>query len=246
MASAVYIINDLKDIEIDRLHKSKRFRPLAAGKLSRLEAVGFLLILLFSSLLITYIISNAIENLTIIYLVLAYLVQNILYSQVFKNYAIFDVFIIATGFVLRLFVGSIATDIFLSQWIIIMTFLLALFLAFAKRRDDVLILKQSGKIMRKSIQGYNLEFINASMVIMAGVVIVFYTLYTVSPNVTDNFNTENLYLTLIFVIFGILRYLQLAFVYNDTASPTKLLIKDKILQLAILGWISTFILIIYI
>lgn len=176
---------------------------------------------------------------------LAYAVMNIAYSLHLKHVAILDVSIIAIGFVLRLFVGSLATGIPLSSWIVVMTFLLALFLALAKRRDDVLIYLDTGKKMRKVIDGYSLQLVDTAMAIMASVVIVAYVIYSKSPNVVARVHSEYLYLTSLFVILGIMRYLQIAFIEKDTGSPTKIVLKDRFIQLTILGWVSVFVWILY-
>ena len=165
---------------------------------------------------------------------------NIFYSFKLKHIAIVDIFIIAFGFVLRLFIGGTCGNIELSHWIILMTFLLALFLALAKRRDDVMLSSQ-GKTLRKNIDGYNYEFISASMILMSGVIIVSYILYTVSNDVVEKFNTSNLYLTSIFVILGILRYMQITFVEQNSGSPTKVVLTDRFLQITILLWLISFI-----
>jgi len=156
-----------------------------------------------------------------------------------------DVTIISIGFVLRLFVGSAVIEIPLSMWIVIMTFLLSLFLALAKRRDDVLLFINTGKKMRKAIGGYNLQFIDGAMMIMASVVIVSYILYTTSIDVFQSAQSEYLYLTALFVILGIMRYLQIAFIESDSGSPTKIIFNDKFIQVTILAWILSFVWIIY-
>ena len=175
----------------------------------------------------------------------AYVVMNIAYSFYLKHVAILDVVIIAVGFALRLFIGSAVTDIPLSKWIVIMTFLLALFMALAKRRDDVLIYLDTGKKMRKVIDGYNLQFLDTAMAIMASVVIVAYIIYTTSPEVIARVHSEYLYLTALFVILGIMRYLQIAFVLKDSGSPVKIVLKDRFMQLILLGWIVSFVWILY-
>src|SRR5690606_37377429 len=141
--------------------------------------------------------------------------------------------------------GGVIAQVYISQWIVIMTFLLALFLGFAKRRDDVLLFMESGQKARKSIDGYNLEFINASMVIMAAVVIVAYLMYTLSEEVIIRFGTRHLYATSLFVILGIIRYLQITFVQQKSGNPTKILLRDVFIQLLLAGWIITFFVIIY-
>jgi 4-hydroxybenzoate polyprenyltransferase len=171
--------------------------------------------------------------------------MNIAYSLYLKHVAIIDVTVIAIGFVLRLFVGAAVTDIELSMWIVIMTFLLALFMALAKRRDDVLIYLNTGKKMRKVIDGYNLQFLDAAMAIMASVVIVAYTIYTTSAEVVERVHSQYLYLTALFVILGIMRYLQITFVQKESGSPTRIVLKDRFVQLTLIGWILSFVWILY-
>lgn len=238
LASSVYIFNDLFDINEDRAHPTKRNRPLASGSVSKGTAIWLMLILSVTSLGISLLF-----NIELFAVLLLYFILNIAYTLKLKHIPLLDIFIIATGFVLRLFAGSSATDITLSMWIILMTFLLALFLALAKRRDDVL-LSLKGQETRKNIDGYNLEFVNASMVLMAGVVIVSYLMYTISPEVERRLDTEYLYLTSFFVILGIFRYMQITFIEEDSGSPTKVLIRDKFLRLTILFWLFSFVTII--
>ena len=240
VASAVYILNDYQDIEDDRQHPKKKFRPLASGAISKQQALGIMAILFLAGFALMASVSLAATA-----ILATYVIMNITYSLRLKHIAILDVTIIATGFVLRLFVGSAATDIPLSQWIVVMTFLLALFMALAKRRDDVLIYLETGKKMRKVIDGYNLQFLDAAMAIMASVVIVAYTIYTTSPEITEKFHTHYLYLTALFVILGIMRYLQVAFVHLDSGSPTKIVLKDRFMQIVLLGWAITFAWILY-
>ncbi|BAF72473.1 decaprenyl-phosphate phosphoribosyltransferase [Sulfurovum sp. NBC37-1] len=239
-ASAVYVLNDYHDIEEDRQHPRKKERPLASGAISRSQAVMIMSVLFVSGFLMMALLS-----LKAAAILAAYVVMNIAYSFSLKHISIVDVNIIAIGFVLRIFVGSTVTGIALSKWIVIMTFLLALFMALAKRRDDVLIYLDTGKKMRKVIDGYNLQFLDTAMAIMASVVIVAYTIYTTSPEVVARFHSDYLYLTAFFVILGVMRYLKIALVLKDSGSPTKIVIKDRFMQLILLGWIGTFAWILY-
>ena len=136
--------------------------------------------------------------------------------------------------------GTFAYDVPLTIWIVIMTFLIALFLALAKRRDDVLILNKSGKKTRKSIDGYNLKLIDGIMIMMSAVVIVAYIQITITEDFMLKFESENLYLTGLFVIFGIMRYLQITIVEEKSGSPTEIIYTDKILQINIILWILMF------
>ncbi len=239
-ASAIYTLNDYQDMEEDRQHPEKKHRPIASGAISKSQAIIIMSILFLSGFTLIALISlNAIGILA------AYVVMNIAYSFSLKHIAILDVVIIAIGFVLRLFIGSTVTDIPLSMWIVIMTFLLALFMALAKRRDDVLIYLDTGNKMRKVIDGYNLQFLDTAMAIMASVVIVSYIIYATSADVVSNAHSEYLYITALFVILGIMRYLQVAFVLNDSGSPTKIVLKDRFIQLTLIGWVLTFTWILY-
>jgi decaprenyl-phosphate phosphoribosyltransferase len=239
-ASAIYTLNDYYDIEEDKQHPKKKNRPLASGDISKSQAIVIMTVLgsIGFGLMVTL-------SLKAVCIMVAYVIMNIAYSFYLKHVAIFDVVIIAIGFVLRLFIGSIVTNISLSMWIIIMTFLLALFMALAKRRDDVLIYLDTGKKMRKVIDGYNLQFLDTAMAIMASVVIVAYIIYTTSPEVLARAQNKYLYLTSLFVILGIMRYLQIAFVFKNSGSPTKIVLKDRVMQLILVGWIITFIWILY-
>lgn len=234
IASSVYIFNDLMDLEQDKAHPRKQFRALASGKVSQTAAVISMLCLILLA-----VISALQLSVHVLYLLLGYLLLNIAYSIKLKHIAIIDIFIIASGFVIRVVVGAQATGVHLSMWLVIMTFLLALFLAFAKRRDDVLLATQ-GLSTRKNIDGYNLEFINAGMVVMSAVIIVCYILYSVSAEVVERIGSQYLYTTTLFVILGILRYMQLTFVNEESESPTRVVLKDRFLQLTIILWLLTF------
>ena len=239
-ASAVYIFNDYEDIKDDRKHPKKKYRPLAAGIISKKTALLSMIILFIIGFTLMAVISlKALVILSI------YVILNILYSLKLKRIAILDVTIIAIGFVSRLFVGSFAYEIQLTIWIVIMTFLLALFLALAKRRDDVQIFIKSGNKMRKSMDGYNLQLIDGTMMVMSAVVIVTYLLYTTSQEIIEKFQNENLYLTTLFVIFGLMRYLQITLVEKNSGSPTETIFKDKIMQINLVLWVLSFVWLIY-
>ncbi len=239
-ASAIYTLNDYHDIEEDRQHPKKKDRPLASGDISKSQAIVIMAVLGIAGFSLMALLSVKAVG-----IMAAYVIMNIAYSFYLKHVAILDVVIIAIGFVLRLFIGSAVTDIPLSMWIVVMTFLLALFMALAKRRDDVLIYLNTGKKMRKVIDGYNLQFLDTAMAIMASAVIVSYTIYTTSSEVVARVHSEYLYLTSLFVILGIMRYLQVAFVLKDSGSPTKIVLKDRFIQLTLIGWVLTFAWILY-
>ena len=239
-ASAIYVLNDYRDIEDDKMRPTKKNRPLASGAITKSQGLVIMMLLLVLGLSVAASVSFATMA-----ILLGYVVMNIAYSFYLKHIAILDVTIIAVGFVLRIFVGSAATDTPLSMWIIIMTFLLALFMALAKRRDDVLIYQDTGEKMRKVVGVYNLHFLDIAMAIMASVVIVAYTIYTTSFEVIASAQNEYLYVTTIFVIVGILRYLQIAVVQQASGSPTSIILKDRFIQFTLMGWIATFVWMLY-
>ena len=239
-ASGNYILNDYCDIEEDRRHPQKRSRPLASGTVEKSSALATMFLLFILGVGLMSACSRHAAGILVIYALL-----NVFYSFYLRRIAILDITVIAMGFVLRLWVGGAATDIPLSMWIIVLTFLLALFLALAKRRDDVLFYLNTGQKTRKVIDGYNIRFLDGSMTIMASVVIMSYILYTTSPYAIEKMHSEHLYLTVIFVIIGVLRYLQISLVEHNSGSPTQIAMKDRFIQITILGWISLFTWIMY-
>ena len=240
VASAIYVLNDYFDIEADKAHPKKRFRPLASGEVSKDQAKAIMLALFVAGFFLMSLLS-----LKATLFLGMYALMNVAYSIKIKHISIVDMVTIAVGFVLRLFVGSAVTGIVLSKWIVIMVFLLALFLALAKRRDDVLIFLNDGTKSRAVIENYNLQFLDTAMSIMASVVIVAYLLYVTSEDVARRFHSEYLYLTAFFVILGVVRYLQIAFVFEDSGAPTKVVLKDRFIQVTIIAWIISFAWILY-
>ena len=233
MASAVYVLNDYVDIERDKLHPIKQFRPLASGEVSKPKAQ-----LMFLLLFVASIISSFLIDYHLVLIVLIYFVLNVLYSIRLKHDAIIDITIISIGFLLRIFAGSLPFDIMVSKWLIIMIFLSAMFIGIAKRRGE-LILENEGAT-RKSLEGYNLQFVDIAMVMMAAVTIVCYMMYTVSEEVVARIGSDYIYITTFFVIIGILRYLQLTIVFGKTEAPTKVFLKDRFIQVCIICWILVF------
>ena len=240
-ASAIYSINDIVDVEADKKHPKKCKRPIAAGLVSKRQASFLAIILAIAALALPFLLNNWMLSVVIA----LYLAMNLCYCIRLKHYAIIDVCLVALGFVMRIVAGGVATDIVLSRWIVMMTFLLTLFLSFAKRRDDVLIMNETGMAPRKNTSRYNLTFINQAITITGGVMLVCYIMYTVSPEVIERFNSPNLYMTSFFVILGLLRYIQLTVVDERSGEPTRLVLSDRLIQLIIAGWIISFAIIIY-
>ncbi|MBA3031266.1 MAG: decaprenyl-phosphate phosphoribosyltransferase [Desulfobacteraceae bacterium] len=240
ITSSIYIFNDWHDVEDDRLHPEKRLRPLASGKISKKVAGTAITVFSTLGLILSYCLGHAMLSLVAFYMVL-----NVAYTLKLKHISIMDIFIIASGFVIRIFIGGVVTHIKIYPWIIIMTFLLSLFLALGKRRDDVLILLESNNKTRKSLDGYNLQFLDMTMMAMAAITIVAYIMYTMSTEVMARFRTDKLYFTTLFVILGIMRYMKLILVEKKSGDPTEILLKDRFLQYTILCWIISFGILIY-
>jgi len=240
IASSIYIINDYKDIESDKKHPDKCNRPLASGAVSKKAAIAlFIGCLLAGAALSVLLIPK------FIFVLALYFIINLAYSFGLKNISILDILLLSAGFVLRVKAGGVIAGVAITQWLNIMFFLLALFLGTAKRRDDILLKLESGHDMRKSIKGYNLEFMNVVLSLLTAIIIVSYLIYTISPEVMLRWGTYRLYYTSVFVIAGLLRYLQITFVENNTGSPTKLLYKDRFIQITLILWILSFYVIIY-
>lgn len=245
-ASGIYCFNDICDAEADRRHPVKRSRPVASGAVSKRTAyvtMGMAWVMAFS--LVAFGGLHGGSRMKLAATLLSYIGMNVAYCVKLKQVAILDVFIIATGFVLRIVVGGLATGIILSHWIVLTTFLLALFLALAKRRDDVAIYEASGVMARKNTERYNMDFLNLSFCMMGCMTIICYILYTVSNDVLERLGSPYVYSTSVFVLAGILRYMQLTLVDQKSGSPTKVLLHDHFIQACVLGWIVAFTFILY-
>lgn len=220
ISGTIYIINDISDTEEDKAHPRKKLRPIASGKVppSLALLVGLLLLALSALILVNYLPSQC------IFVVAIYLIIQLSYSFSLKHYAIFDVLIIASGFVLRVLMGAYAIDVPVSPWIIITTFLLALFLGFGKRYHE-LSLKEYAK-KRICLQRYNKPLLDRLIGISCASTLIFYSLYTVETARTLD-NTALIY-SVVFVIFGLFRYLQTLYVDNEGGEPERVLFKDPI------------------
>ncbi|MGZ4068394.1 MAG: decaprenyl-phosphate phosphoribosyltransferase [Bacteroidia bacterium] len=240
IASSIYIINDFRDIEDDKKHPIKSKRPLSAGTVSKTTAIILCTFLIMAGFIIAFYIKEK-----FLFVLSIYFIINLAYSFGLKNIPILDIVIIAIGFVLRIKGGAVIAHIGVSEWLNIMIFLLSLFMAIGKRRDDVLLTLASGADIRKSVKGYNLELLNVILAVVCAVIIVAYFMYTMSPDVLKRLGTYRLYYTCLFVLAGILRYLQIIFVQAASGSPTKILYNDRFIQITLILWIISFYLIIY-
>ena len=244
ISSAIYCFNDLRDVEADRLHPKKCKRPIASGAVSIKAGYIMMFLCTIGALLLIPLAQS--PNTPYLYIIIGgYWLMNIAYCLKLKQYAILDVTIIAIGFVMRILAGGLTTDIWISHWLVLMTFLVTLFLALSKRNDDYRIFEQTGTKPRVSITGYNKTFINEATAIIASVTMVCYIMYTMSPEVIERMGTRYVYLTSGWVLAGLLRYLQNMSVYGLSGSPTKSLVKDHFIQICIIGWIASFFAIIY-
>ena len=242
MASCIYIINDYRDIEDDKKHPVKCKRPLAAGKVKKSHAIIICVLLFICSIILGWL-ANPIWVFNVI--LIMYFIVNLAYSFGLKNIAILDILMLATGFVFRVKGGATVAAIDTSQWLIIMTFLLALFMALAKRRDDLILKTETGNVMRKSMSGYNLDFLNTLLGLFAAIIIVAYINYTVAPSTIERLGTYRLYYSSVFVIAGIMRYLQITFVVKKSGSPTEILYKDRFIQITLVLWVLSIFVLLY-
>ncbi|ROI08877.1 decaprenyl-phosphate phosphoribosyltransferase [Chryseobacterium sp. H3056] len=245
IASSIYIINDYSDIKSDRKHPEKKNRPLASGTVSKATAKFFLAILLALVVLTIFTMQTlyATNYWQFAVIILFYFVMNLAYTFKLKHVAIVDVCIISVGFVLRVLAGGYASGILISQWAILLTFVLALVLAIGKRRGELVNAQVSGRT-RKSLDGYNVQFADIALSISCALAIVCYLMFTLSPEVQQRFHPRVFY-TVFFVVFAFLRYLQQTLVYNRTESPTKIIYKDRYIQVTLVFWLAAFLLQIY-
>lgn len=239
LASAAYVINDYADREADRHHPVKCKRPIASGEVAPGAALVLAALLLAGAAALGVgFLPEAVWPIAFLYFAL-----NLLYSFWLKHVAILDVLIVSAGFVLRVEAGAAAIDVEPTVWIVICTGLLALFLAIAKRRDD--IAKVMSQSHRPSLAGYNLRFIDTALAMILGALLVSYLIYTTDHAVIARYGTDKLYLTTPFVVAGVLRYLQITLVEERSGSPTDIALTDPFLIVTVLGWIAVFGVLIY-
>lgn len=244
-ASSIYILNDYKDIESDKKHPEKCKRPLASGAISKSTAIAIFVTLVLSVLFLIIFGQEIFQRqfLKFSIIIASYFIMNIAYTIHLKHVAIVDIFIISIGFVLRVLAGGYATGIITSQWAILLTFVLALVLAVGKRRGELINAEISGKT-RKALDGYNVQFADIVLSVSITLAIICYLMFTLTPEVQERFGKRVFY-TVLFVVFAFLRYLQQTLVYNKTESPTKIVYKDRYIQVTLFLWLTAFLLQIY-
>jgi 4-hydroxybenzoate polyprenyltransferase len=241
ISGAAYILNDIKDLEEDKLHPLKSKRPLASGKLKKSQALITFFFLVTISLIGAFLI-----NVPFFATIGIYLVLQVSYSFWLKHVVILDVFLIATGFFIRVIAGGLVIEVQLSPWLFICTILLALFLALSKRRHELVLLDKSAEIHRPILKEYNPYLLDQMIAVVTASTVISYCLYTISSETIEKFGTRNLIFTVPFVLYGIFRYLYLVHQRNEGGSPELLIITDKPLLIDVFLWIATAVLIIYV
>ena len=231
ISSAVYIINDMVDCEQDRLHPVKCLRPLAAQQLGMTTAGIFAALLIAVGLLLAAWVANA-----VLLIIVLYAVMNLAYSLRLKHIVILDVFIIAAGFMLRILAGTLGVGIPPSQWLLLCGLMVTLFLGFAKRRAEIIELAETKTAHRKVLAHYSPVLLDKMIGITASGVIMSYSLYTMSPETVHTHGTGNLIYTVPFVMYGVFRYIYLLHQQHGGGDPSRDVVRDPHLLLAVLAW----------
>jgi 4-hydroxybenzoate polyprenyltransferase len=240
LSGAVYLVNDLADLEQDRLHPRKRLRPLASGALpagaGRFAAVLLLVAGLGASLALGPAFAAA---------GLAYVVLNLAYSFGLKNVVILDVLAISLGFVLRAVAGALAIGVHFSSWLLVCTILVALFLSLAKRRHELVSLDSAASDHRRILAEYTPYLLDQMIAVVTASCLTAYAFYTMAPETLEKYQTERLALTIPFVLYGIFRYLYLVHRREEGGSPSDVLLTDRPLLVAVALWAAAVVVIIY-
>ncbi len=237
-AGAVYVFNDWKDLPSDRLHPQKKLRPLAAKAITPGAALSGALLLLAVSLAWSAALSPLMLGVVLLYLAL-----NAAYSLGLKNVVLLDVFTVTAGFVLRAAAGAWLIQVPISSWLLIVTTLLSLFLGFAKRRHELLILGERAAQHRRSLGEYSAQLLDQVMGVVASATIISYCLYAATSSTAREYH--DLMLTVPFVLYGVLRYLYLVYQKNQGGAPELILLRDRPMLVTILLWVLTVGLILY-
>jgi 4-hydroxybenzoate polyprenyltransferase len=240
LAGSHYIVNDLLDVAEDRVHPRKSRRPIAAGRIGRGEAVALAAVLAAASLVLADLLSPAFFGAAA-----AYVVLQLAYSYKLKHVVILDIFLVASGFVLRVIAGGLVIAVPISPWLLLCTMLLALFLAISKRRHELRLLAEDASRHRPILEEYSFGLLDQMISIVTACTVIAYCLYTVSEETVRKFGTDRLIYTTPFVLYGIFRYLYLIYMKDEGGTPEELILKDKPLLASIVLWIATAVAIIY-
>jgi 4-hydroxybenzoate polyprenyltransferase len=241
LSGAIYIWNDLRDIDEDKLHPVKSQRPLASGRLEKTPAVVAFVFLCVLGLGLSFVL-----NLNFFFLALGYVLLQLAYSGWLKHVVILDVLLVAAGFLIRVIAGGVAIGVEISAWLLICTFLLALFIALSKRRHELIFLEKDASNHRPILKEYSPYLLDQMISVVTASTVIAYCLYTISEETIAKFGSSNLIFTVPFVLYGIFRYLYLIHQKCEGGSPESLLIKDKPFFIAILLWIVSSIFILYV
>jgi len=239
-ASAVYLVNDLRDREHDRRHPIKRLRPIAAGELPAGAALAAALALLALAAAIAHHLGAG-----FVLCLAGYVALNLLYSLALKHVVILDVMAIALGFVLRVLGGARAVEVQVSSWLVLCTIFVALFLGFSKRRHEIALLPEAGSGTRRVLEHYNLPFLDQMINVVTASTVVAYALYTAAPETQAKLGSDRLIYTVPLVLFGIFRFLFLLYRRADERSPTDAILRDPPFLLNLLLWGAVVLALIY-
>jgi 4-hydroxybenzoate polyprenyltransferase len=240
LSGTVYLLNDVADLERDRLHPRKRLRPIASGALAPRTAVVLAVILGLASLGVA-----ALLGLPFLMCAALYLTLNVLYSFWLKEIVILDVLSISIGFVLRAVAGGVAIAVLVSDWLLVCTLLLAMFLALAKRRHELVSLTTSATGHRKILAEYSPYLLDQMISVVTASCLTAYAFYTMAPDTVQKYRTERLAWTIPFVLYGIFRYLYLVHQKEKGGSPTDILVTDRPLLLNVFLWAMALLWIVY-
>ncbi|MCF8128572.1 MAG: decaprenyl-phosphate phosphoribosyltransferase [Deltaproteobacteria bacterium] len=241
LAGATYLINDIVDLEADRVHPSKKHRPLASGRIS-IRTVKWIAILLLG---LSLLLGNCLGR-SFLFVLAIYLAIQFLYNLKFKELPILDIFCVSAGFFLRVIGGGIAVNVMISNWLIICTISIAMFLTLGKRRSELAVLgAEKARLHRKVFEYYSPHLLDQMISVVTAVTLLSYMLYCISPQTIDKFQTENLIYTFPFVLYGIFRYLYLIHKSHQGESPSRVLTSDWQLLVSVVLWGICCVLIIY-
>ena len=242
LSGSVYILNDVLDFEEDRIHPKKSGRPIAAGRIGRGAAAGIAVFFAAASLACAFALSPE-----LFIACAAYFVLQIAYSIKLKHVVILDVFLVASGFVLRVAAGGLVIHVQLSSWLLICTTLLALFIAMSKRRHELLLLEDDASSHRPILKEYSAYLLDQMISVVTASTVIAYCLYTVSEDTIKKLGTPHLIYTTPFVLYGIFRYLYLLYVAHTTESPEVLVLRDRpmLVNGILWGLLSAFIFAVY-
>ncbi len=241
ITGCTYLINDLIDLEKDKLHPVKSRRPLASGKLRKSTAVKTIIFTCFTGLFFAFYL-----NVFFGIIILAYFLLNVGYSIYLKNIVIIDVVSIAAGFVLRVLGGAVIISVVASQWLVLCTILLSLFLGFSKRRHELVLLEGNATGHRRVLEHYSPYFLDQMIAVVTASTLICYALYAMSKDTIEKLGTSKLIYTIPFVLYGIFRYLYLVHQKEEGGSPTEIMFTDRPMIINIGLWVISSVVFIYI